>query len=420
MTFASMARILYPLFTVAFLAIAAAPTCAVHEWTLPFDGGLVMDQKADSAGNTYALLSSASPGVEVKKFDTSGQLLWTSSVLDEYAEARLDFDAAGNAYVLIMPSWPDTESVVTVKYDPFGRLLWRARFTPDPPWHADYPVLAVDRATGVAYVTASTQTFPTEEGALAIIKYAADGHQEWKRSYRPDAVSVGQASDDTVVVTPDGGLAALARLNLPDVDVLLRYDAQGNLLWTQSEPMNVMGGVMEQIAVGVDSAIYVGGQNGVSKYAPTGEPLWTAPCRHLLDFQVDLAGDVYCTYGRVTTEKYGPSGELLWSAGYVVQAPGQTALTLDATGNAYMTVIVDEEVVEPNIPPGWMYRTVAIATVKYDPNGRQQWVANHDPPSMGPRPAMLDSAVDGQGGVYVLAGGFVIKYAQVEYGQPGG
>jgi outer membrane protein assembly factor BamB len=415
MTFTKMPRMLYPLFAVAFFAVAAAPTCAVHEWTLPFDAARVIDQKVDPAGNVYALLSSAPHGVELQKFDTSGRLLWTSPVLDEYAEARLDFDAAGDAYVLIMPSWPDTESVVTVKYDPFGRLLWRARFTPDPPWHADYPVLAVDRATGVAYVTASTQTFPTEEGALAIIKYAADGHQEWMRSYRPDAVSVGQASDDTVVVTPDGGLAALARLSLPDVDVLLRYDAQGNLLWTQSEPMNVMGGVMEQIAVGVDSAIYVGGQNGVSKYAPTGELLWIAPCR-VSHVQVDGAGNVYCTEGAIT-RKYGPSGEQLWSAQYVPPdglRAGASALALDASGSAYVTMLLREE------PVGWSYRTVALVTVKYDADGTQQWLAIHDPPPVESSPPIEDVTVDAQGRVYVLAGGIVIKYAQVEYGQPGG
>jgi len=412
MTFPSMLRMLYPLFAVAFFIAAAAPTCAVHEWTLPFVAVEVIDQKVDPAGNIYALLFSPPRGLEVQKFDTSGRLLWTSSVLDDYADARLDFDAVGDAYVMMS----DTEAVVTVKYDSSGRLLWKARFKPDAGWHNNYTVLAVDRATGVAYVTASTQTFPTEEGALATIKYGADGHEEWVRRYRPGAVSVGLADDETLVVTPDGGVAALARLNLPDADVLLRYDAQGNLLWTHSEPMDVMGGVMEQVAVGADSAVYVGGQRGVTKYASTGELLWAAPCRQLFDFQVDLAGNVYCTEGAIT-RKYGPSGEQLWSAQYVPPdglRAGASALALDASGSAYVTMLLREE------PVGWSYRTVALVTVKYDADGGQQWVAGHGPPSMGPRPAMLDSAVDGQGGVYVLAGGFVIKYAQVEYGQPGG
>ena len=418
MTFAKMRRMLYPLFAIAFFAVAAAPTCAVQEWTLSFDAVGDSGPKVDPAGNIYALLLSPPDAVAVKKFDTSGRLLWTSAALDNKGSAKLDIDAAGNAYVMMS----DTEAVVTVKYDPFGRLLWRARSTPDANWHNRYAVLAVDRATGIVYVTTDTYKGFEEEGALATIKYAADGHQEWVMRYRPGAISVGLASDETLVVAPDGGAVVLAGTDLPDAHVLLRYNAQGNLLWTHSEPMDVMGGGMDQLTVGADSAIYVRSWGGVSKYAATGELLWTAPCGHVKDFQVDLAGNVYCTFGRVTTEKYGPSGEFLWSAGYVVEAPGPTALTLDATGNAYMTVFVQEEVVDPNmpnLPPGWLYRTVAIATVKYDANGTQQWLAIHDPPPVESSPTIEDVVVDAQGRVYVLGDGIIIKYAQVEYGQPG-
>jgi len=387
----------------------------------------VIEQKVDPAGNVYALLYSPPGGVEVKKFDTSGRLLWTSSAPD--GSAKLDFDAAGDAYVIGQPdvmTWPDTHDVVTMKYDPSGRPLWKARFRTDAGWHngGSAPVLAVDRATGIVYVTISMEKGFAEEGALVTIKYAADGHEEWVRRYRPGAASVGGLSDDPLAVAPDGGAVVLAGTDLPDADVLLRYDAQGSLLWMYREPDGTMG----LLTVGPDGAVYVGSWSGVSKYAPTGQLLWTAPCR-VSRLQVDGAGGVYVTEDTwapgLITRKYGPSGEQLWSAQYV--APDgvkarPSALTLDASASAYVTILLEEEAVDPNmpyLPGGWLYREVALVTVKYDANGTQQWLAIHDPPPQY-GPPIEDVAVDAQGRVYVLAGGIVIKYAQVEYGQPGG
>lgn len=115
---------------------------------------------------------------------------------------------------------------------------------------------------------------------------------------------------------------------------------------------------------------------------------------------VDEAGNVYVTgysdggasFYDYATAKYDAAGNLLWVARY--DGPGgrydqAVAVAVDTEGNVYVS--------------GSSYGTGAAtdyATIKYNANGVQQWVARYDGPGQG-SDVVFDMALDAAGNVYV-------------------
>jgi hypothetical protein len=158
------------------------------------------------------------------------------------------------------------------------------------------------------------------------------------------------------------------------------------------------------------------------KYNPFGQEVWRAQydgSAHADDIPtalaVDAAGNVYVTgmsmeghqyhsaqYVRYdyATVKYSSSGQQEWVARY--NGPGNmtdaaVAIALDASGNVYVTGESDDVDSIANS----MERD--FATIKYNSNGIQQWVARYN----GPRNSAYvaaDLVVDPSGNVFVAGG----------------
>lgn len=137
---------------------------------------------------------------------------------------------------------------------------------------------------------------------------------------------------------------------------------------------------------------------------------------------VDAAGNVYVT-GRSTgyasdadyfTIKYGPGGWKKWTARYDGPAgkwDGARAIAVDANGNVYVT--------------GRSFGVGShadFATIKYDRDGKQQWVRRYSGPGYADDGAM-GIAVDSAGNVYVTGfstgSGTLYDFVTIKYG-PGG
>ncbi len=116
---------------------------------------------------------------------------------------------------------------------------------------------------------------------------------------------------------------------------------------------------------------------------------------------IDASGNIYVTgtsfAGRDKVEaddyltiKYSPAGDSLWSARYdgpVSRSDYATAIAVDNSGNAYVT--------------GYSRGAdLDYATLKYNANGVQQWVARYDGPAHG-GDLSFAIAVDNSGNVYV-------------------
>jgi uncharacterized delta-60 repeat protein len=205
-------------------------------------------------------------------------------------------------------------------------------------------------------------------------------------------------------------------------------------------------GLNSCIAVDRAGSVYIAGEAFVAstpsgddwdfatvKYDVNGNEVWVARYDgpgHLLDhpsaMTIDDAGNVYVTglsYGLgtdvdYTTLKYATDGSLLWESRY--NGPGNSwdaaySLAVDSAGNVIVTG--DSVGAAGNHD---------YATIKYDSNGTQLWVARYDGP---PVPGYNDDTaikvvVDGTGNVYVTGQSYGgpatdYDYATIKYDASG-
>ncbi len=355
----------------------------------------------DAAGNVYVAGTSMGAGLDhledfaVVKYDSDGNELWVTRYqgqgngvesLDRVSSAQSD--GAGN--VLVTGSWAG-HGFVTMKHAPSGALLWEAHYQGSVDEHHPNSELAVD-ASGNAYVAFSTcGTGPGYD--YVTIKYDTDGNEQWVARF-------DEASDQ------DDWISALA------------VDSSSNVYVTGKSDYHPDYDLKEFATV---------------KYDPDGNELWEARYRSPLGasftgataLALDGAGNAYVTgtsyagntgTGRdYATIKYDTSGNELWVAHY--DGPGgdtdePTAIGIDSSGNVFVT--------GGSVGGGNQYKD--YATVKYDPDGNELWVARYDG-SAEEEDVTLDLLVDPSGNAYVtgystdsLTG---VDFATFKYGPDG-
>src|SRR5260370_1918023 len=256
-------------------------------------------------------------------------------------------------------SFPDSShsNYTTVKYDTIGREIWVARYI--GPRSFDWVTAIAVSPQGQVYVTGRSQ----DDDAVydyATIKYDSNGEEVWVARYHGPGTGIDRCT-------------ALAR------------DGGGNLYIT-------------------GSSVGVGGANGyvTLKYAPEGNEVWAARYEGrggAIALICDVEGNVYVTGRSVAdvhtdyaTIKYDLKENELWVARYHGPGDGEDwawRIALDEQCNVYVTGS------SSGLGPRADY-----ATVKYDPEGNELWVARYGGPSDGyDTPIAL--AVDGKGQVYV-------------------
>ena len=371
----------------------------------------------DSAGNTYVTGGSMGSGNGTRydyatvKYDKNGNQLWAARYHgpgygDDTANA-VAVDAGGDVYVTGQSTGSENNLVdyATVKYDTNGRQLWVARYN-GPGNKIDHAqALAVD-SRGNVYVTGGSRG--TDSNDYATIKYDTNGNQLWVARYSANGTALAMALDNVgnVYVTGYGGT------NSHDY-ITIKYDSNGNQLWLASYngPRNG-DDVAYSLAVDAIGNVYVTGRSMASstsnydyatvKYDGDGRQLWVArydgpaastdwPSR----VAVDEAGNVYVT-GRsrgtfdshdCATIKYDTNGNQLWVARYADNSASD--LAVDASGNVYVTG-----------ESGLSDTDREYATVKYDTNGNQLWASRYHGPGYGFGEARA-IVVDRDGNTYV-------------------
>jgi hypothetical protein len=306
-------------------------------------------------------------------------------------------DAAGNVYA----TGENNGNYVTIKYDRSGNELWAARYNGPGNGMDSAVAIAVD-AEGNAYVTGSSLGSGTDFD-YATIKYNRDGNQLWMLRYNGNDNKRDFAS--AIAVNDLGNVYVTGSENnswFPD-----QFFSDPSPRW---EP-----------------GFWVFGDHATVKYDRDGNRLWVASyngkygCDHASALALDAASNVYVTgftirCGPVTgtssdyaTVKYDANGNELWAA--VFNGSGghldyPFGLAVDPTGNVYVTGSSDAWLRADfaSEPPFRFRVSGGYATVKYDTNGNELWIANHSGPGI-QRKSTVALAVDSIGDVYVSGAG---------------
>ena len=388
------------------------------------------------------------------KYDPAGNILWEAHYNGyasggDYAKSIFVNDS-GHVYVSGYSAVTGVDfDFATVKYDTDGYELWAARYNNVDNGDDILYALAVDGA-GNAYVAGYSQRNSTFED-YTVLKYIdictdndGDGYgvevspacdhpdsdcDDTAPAVNPGVLEILSGSPvctDSIDNDCDGGIddtdpgcamaaAWSSRYNGPDDDddaaVDIAVDGFGNVY------------VTGRIYVGFWNSAY-----GTIKYDAVGNEIWTAHYNPgtLFDsaksLAVDDSGNVYVTgysFGSdssydYATVKYDASGNELWVARYDGPTSGSDqsySLALDGLGYVYVTGYSDGD------GTGNDY-----ATIKYDENGNELWVARYNGPTNGDDEAAF-LALDDLGNVYVTGRSEGIgtgnDYATIKYDTDG-
>ena len=399
-------------------------------WVVVYDGGIADDDSGqalafDEEGNVYVTGYSwgknSSSDYATIKYSATGKELWVARYNGPVDGEDWALDIAlGNSGNIYVTGWSLGEGgkpdYATVKYDTSGEQLWASRYNGVVNGYDEPSALAVDYLENI-YVTGWSQGNRTDED-FATIKYDKDGKHLWVARYNGAA----NGEDKANAVALDGWanvyVAGWSQESGIYTDcTTIKYDNAGNRIWVSSYDGPPGGEDKAQdIAVDTWGNVYVTGWsegNGTGedyatiKYDANGKQLWVArydgPASgddRASAMFVDSLANVYITgssQGNGTGEdyatvKYDTNGNEVWVARYdgpVHDEDIARAIDIDVWGNSYVT--------------GWSRGNRVrydYATVKYDVEGKCIWASRYDGPARG-HDKSYAIAVDAEDNIYV-------------------
>ena len=391
--------------------------------------------QVDNAGNVYVTGSARRTSLSdfiTHKYATDGTGLW-ETLYNGAATNSLDFghalaiDESGSVYVLgASDNGQGPMHLTLLKYDPGGNQIWVSRYTVAGNTE---PIALLVRSNEI-YVAGSS--YSTNTGwDYVTLKYDSNGNELWAARYTETGTS--QETISGIAFDNAGNVVATGFAYAPGGGkiVTVKYAPDGTAAWTNVTSPGAFYSARE-IAVDASGNIYVAGNLGadlgIIKLDANGQQLWLASyggpnlaSDTLISMSLDPSGNVLLTgfsYTAFThqdylTVKFDSNGNRLWTARFSGNGDfGQdtpSAISVDNNGNAYVTGYS---------PRGANFSE--FATVKYDPDGNQLWVARYN--LGGDYDAAIDLALDAAGNVYVTGLSFdgstelnivTLKYRQV-------
>lgn len=428
-----------------------------EEWVARYSGfGNYRDEAyaiaVDNSGNVYvtgrSYVVDTDEDYATIKYNSAGEVLWMAHYNEQTAgyddlALSIALDKSGNVYVT-GSSYGDgtTYDYATVKYNSSGEEQWAARYNAPGNNYDIAFALAVDNS-GYVYVTGYGYDEVSQKDYVTI-KYNSDGDEEWVARYK----GPGNEFDEAYAIAVDnsGNVYVTGRSYGDGTSydyATIKYNSDGDEEWVAR-----YNGYLESpdeasaIAVDISGNVYVTGYSDIRddydfttvKYNSVGEEEWVARYNGPLTYSDDLAwamaldnsGNVYVTgwsQGEdydfdYATVKYNSHGEEQWVARYDGPEGGPAGandIALDDAGNVYLT----------GSSCGFGYDETALdyATVKYDSEGHEQWVARYNSPADDADEAK-SIVVDNNGNVYVTGKSFDqyrhLDYITIKYSQGSG
>lgn len=270
---------------------------------------------------------------------------------------------------------------------------WVARYSGPGNFDDDATALTIDNSgnvyvTGYSYVSGPRHDYTT-------IKYNSDGDTVWVRRYNGTGNNTDLALAIAVDISGNVYVTGESIGSGPGQDyATVKYNSAGEEQWAAryNGPGNYWD-TASAIAVDDSGNVYVTGwsyglglEYATIKYNSNGDSVWVSRYHGgngedlAQDIVVDDSGNVYVTgysdgpgtYTDYATIKYNSLGDQQWVSRYDGLSSGPdfaAALALDDSGNVYVTGTSRDS---SNIED--------ITTIKYNPDGEEQWVARYNAP----------------------------------------
>ena len=385
----------------------------VEQWVARYEGTGYDDARdiaVDNMGNVYVTGFRSFTDYATIKYNALGEEEWVAvynGTGNGFDQAwAIAIDGSGNVYVTgKSPGSGTSADYATIKYNNQGVQQWVARYNGPGNGTDEAYALGLDGADNV-YVSGRSVGSSTSYD-YAIIKYNNQGVQQWVERYNgpgngaDEAYAMAVDSSGNVYVT--GGSEVLVDC------VTIKYDPDGAEQWVARH-----AGLPAALAIDGSGNTYITGWaqipgNDVDyltvKYDSQGNEQWVALYNGPNDNQdegeaiaVDDLGNVYITGGsqglgfglEMATVKYDGQGQQQWVARYSGYGGSAAAIVPDRNGNVFVAGWVDGA-------------TVDYATIMYDAQGGMEAVALYDGPGNN-QDAAHGMAVDDAGYVYVTGG----------------
>ncbi|MGZ3914784.1 MAG: SBBP repeat-containing protein [Flavisolibacter sp.] len=358
---------------------------------------------ADDLGNVY--VTGISAGVNNKadyvtiKYNGSGVQQWVARYDgfggNDEAQA-IAIDASGNIYVTGYSETNDgSYDFATIKYNHEGIQQWVARFN-GPGNGLDWAfALKVDKDNNV-YVSGFATVLGSSSDC-AVVKYNSSGVLQWARFHNGS----GNESDVAFAmvldpVTSDVYVTGNTTSTNGNEDyILIKYNSAGDEQWVRT--YNGTGNNIDDarvITLDPQGNVYVSGQSrapgniydcATIKYNASGTLLWvqrySGPAQNICQPNAmvsDKSGNIYITGFTMDSQnkrlcatlKYNSEGIQQWVQLYSGIPGGDNigwAIALDSQDNIY---VAGES--------SGSSTSIDYITIKYDPNGVQQWAERYD------------------------------------------
>lgn len=254
-----------------------------------------------------------------------------------------DVDSAGYVYVIQSENALQDYFTLT-KYDQFGLMVWQ-RFISNSGTTA-YNVRGITLGEN-NNIYAIASAYISGVRYIMLYKYDTTGNQIWNTVYDDSPSLPARIKYD-----PNGYIyitGANDVFNPPNQCLTLKYDLDGNLLWSDllQNPQNNVG---NDFAFDSQGNIFVCHGYGIVKYSPQGDTLWTTTTNLyafvnnniVLDSQgnVIVCGtNVYPNPRNIELRKFDSNGSLLWSKTYngsLNQDDSPSELIVDDNNNIYV------------------------------------------------------------------------------------
>lgn len=369
MKYASAIGFLLAVSTLAAMAMASPHEMVGDGWAHTWAGagmGQGYSLALRPGGELYVTgytgaFGSGSADLLLLKYDTSGKLLWQRT----WGGGKEDYGwgvALNQAGAVFVTGYTHSfgegsRDVILLKYDADGSLLWQ-RAWGNSGWEQANGLVV--NQEGEIYVTGNTQSFKGGENPLILLKYDFEGNLLWRKAWTLGDYAEGRA----LALDREGNLLVTGSVcrfgdSFDDV-VLLKYDADGTLLWQRQ-----WGGDQHDrgsdLIQDINGNIYVAGYTSsfgagemdvlLLKHDSQGNVLWARTWGgftddHGMALALDENGDLLVAgssasfgegMGSVALLKYDADGELLHQQAWVGTAyGGGSDLVLNGLGSAYI------------------------------------------------------------------------------------